>query len=246
MPRASLADEAYAEVHAAIVEGRLQAGTAVTEGEFAEMLGMSRTPVRQVLTRLELEGYLERDPRGRLLVHALMPDELEEMFLVRALLEGFGARLAAERISEPELERLEELLAIDLEAGRRNRVDELATINAEFHGLIMRASRNRALVEVADDLAQRVFGLNAFAVGTPTDVRQFVDEHALMVRLLRGGEAKALEALVHKHLSTARDLLVKGLHASASGQPASPSSVDGRAPADVATRSIARSRVGGG
>ena len=211
MSRSLLAAEAYAEVRAAVIEGRLESGSTVVEAEVASMLGISRTPVRQALRRLELEGYLERDERGRLFVHGLTRHEVVDLFTVRQLLEGYSARLAAHRISDDELERLETLLLADVDASRRGEADELARSNERLHDLVLEASRNRALVEIVRELRGRVYGLNAFAVGLAEHRRRFLRDHTVMVRLLREGDAEAVERLIHDHLAVAQDLVGEGL-----------------------------------
>ncbi len=148
MGRDLVAAAAYAQLRSAIVTGRLAAGTVLSEGRIAAELEISRTPVRQALRRLDLEGHIERDPRGRPIVHVLTARELAEIFDVRALLEGFGSRLAATRISEAELDRLAHIVELDWDAWRAGDVETLARLNREFHGLIMEASRNGALVEI--------------------------------------------------------------------------------------------------
>jgi len=208
--RVSVADAAYADLRSAIATGRIAAGTVLSESRIAADLDISRTPVRQALRRLDLEGHIERDERGRPIVHALTDRELAEIFTVRELLEGFGARLAATRISAAELGELGAIVELDWVAHRRGDVEELARLNKEFHGLIMAASRNRALVEIVDELHWRVFGLSVFAVGTKADSEHFVSEHARMLDLLRDGDAGAVESLVHGHLRAARRVLGDG------------------------------------
>ena len=210
MTRGSVASSAYARLRTAIVTGRIAPGTVLSEGGIAADFDISRTPVRQALRRLDLEGHVERDARGRTIVHALTDGELAEIFTVRQLLEGFGARLAASRISDGELDQLAAILESDWSAHLRGDTEELARLNKEFHGLIMVASRNRALVEIVDELQWRVVGLQAFAVGTKADSAHFVSEHARMLELLREGDAEELESLVRAHLRTARHLLGSG------------------------------------
>jgi DNA-binding GntR family transcriptional regulator len=209
--RASLAEQAYLELRGAIASGRLAARTALSEAAVARMLGVSRTPVRLALRRCELEGYLERDASGRLLVHPLTADEVAHLFFVRGLLEGYAARLAAMRISDSELERLDALVAEDVAALERQDIDGLARINQSLHALILEASRNRTLRELVDGLRDRVFGLTAFVVGSRAERRLFVDDHARLVGLLRDGDADAAEALARRHLHRARDLLLRDL-----------------------------------
>lgn len=212
MTRNLLASQAYLEVRAAIIEGRLTPSSMVVEADVASMLGISRTPVRQALRQLELEGYLERDDRGRLFVHGLTRREVVDLFTVRRLLEGYSARLAALRISDDELDRLERLLLADVEASHRGDPEELAESNERLHDLVLEASRNRTLVEIVRELRGRVYGLNAFAVGGSEHRRRFLHEHTLMVRLLREGDADAVERLIHAHLAAAQELVAEGLN----------------------------------
>jgi DNA-binding GntR family transcriptional regulator len=207
----SLSERAYQELRAAIIGGRIAPGEAVLEVEVGPMLRMSRTPVREALLHLELEGYLVRDEASRLVVHRLSAREVAETFVVRALLEGEAVRLAASCISDEELTRLGELIAADRRALRRRRFDELAGINEQIHGLIMVASRNRTLTDLLRHLRGRIAGLDAFAVGSPDDQQQFVEEHARLLELLRDGDEDAAVALLDDHLGRARDVLLQGL-----------------------------------
>ena len=211
MGGSSLADNAYALLRAAIIEHRLVAGATVLEKDLGATLRVSRTPIREALTRLELEGYLERDDSQRLVVHPVSRREIVETFLVRELLEGHAAQLAADRISRAETTQLDELVAADRRALRRHRADERALINDEIHRLIMEASRNTMLTAFVDNLKSRVHGLSSFAVGSVDDQRQFSDDHAAMAQMLRDGDGEAASALVRAHLRHARDLLIRGL-----------------------------------
>jgi DNA-binding GntR family transcriptional regulator len=209
--RSSLADDAYARLRAAIVHGQLASGAAIVEQELGAMLNVSRTPIREAITRLELEGYLERDDNFRLIVHPLSRREVAETFLVRELLEGHAVALAADRISDRELERLDELVAADRQALRRRRTDELAMLNDEIHNLIMETSRNRTLTDLLKNLRSRVYGISAFVVGSSEDQRRFVEDHAALVALVRDGDGEDARTLVRTHLRRARDLLIHGL-----------------------------------
>ena len=209
--RSRLASQAYREMRSAVNDGRLPAGSLVVEAEVATRLGISRTPVRQALRRLEVEGFLERDDRGRLFVHGLSRQEIRELFMVRQLLEAFGARLAATRISDEELERLEGLLSADIEASRVGDAEMLAESNHQMHSLIMEASRNRTLLQLVRDLRARVYGLSAFAVGRFEHRRRFLEDHTRLVRLLRDGDEDGVERLMEDHLALAMGVLIEGM-----------------------------------
>ena len=207
MSRSLVGEQAYEQLRSAVVAQRLPRGAMLVEADLVESLGVSRTPVREALRRLELEGYLERDESGRLFVQRLSSDDLADAFLVRELLEAFAAHLAAERISDAELAQLDGLLASDLSALAAGDVDELARLNEQIHGLVLEASRNRTLCGILRTLRGRVYGLTAFAVGGPDDQRAFVDEHRQLAQLLAEGDGEAAEALVRRHLRRAEALL---------------------------------------
>lgn len=211
MTRSSLAEQAYLELRASIVDGRHSPGSILVEDEVAHLLGISRTPTRLALRRLELEGYLERDDRGRLHVHRLTAKDLIDLFFVRTLLEGYAARLAADRIADEELDELESLVGRDIAAAKRADFVALSDLNERMHRLVLRASRNRTLYQTVEELRSRVYGLSAFAVGSPRDRRQFAEDHAAILRHLRDGDAAAAEHVVTAHLAKARDLLVDGV-----------------------------------
>ena len=212
MARQALADQAYGAIRDAILDRRLMPGATLVESELATMLRVSRTPVREALSRLQLEGFVARDEdTGSLGVMQLTPEQIRDLFGIRILLERHAARLAAERISDAEIAELETLMERDRVALRRGDVKELAGINQEFHDVILVAGRNRMLVELLKRLRTRLTGLMAFAVGTREQRRQFVDEHAAMTRLLRAGDAQGVDALVQHHLEVARDLLLVGM-----------------------------------
>jgi DNA-binding GntR family transcriptional regulator len=218
----SLAANAYEELRSLLVRGQIAAGDQIVEVDLAAELGMSRTPVREALLRLELEGYLERDLGSRLVARPPSSLDVTEMFMVRQLLEGEAFRLAATRISDAELGRLDALVAADVRALRRGQLEELAALDLQIHETVIEASRNRTLANLLRRLSWRVHGLNAFAVGSDRDQERFVEEHALFVEQLRDGDEQAAAALLEAHLGRARDLLVAGIEASPPAIPGGP------------------------
>ncbi len=211
--RRSLSDATYQEVRSAILDGRLGAGQPIVEASAGAHLGISRTPVRRALQRLELEGYLEREPSGRLVVHLPSIEEVTEIYAMRELIEGYAARLAGERISDRELSELEILMEQDREAQKRGSIERLAQINRRFHGLVIMASRNRTLHELAVDLRDRLYGgLTAFAVRGPRDRAEFVEEHGMILAFLDQKEPEQVEQLVRRHIAKSRERSIADLH----------------------------------
>jgi DNA-binding GntR family transcriptional regulator len=211
MSRPSLADQAYGELRSAIATGGLAPGSPIVEAALAAMLNISRTPVREALRRCELEGYLRREAGGRLVVHRPTPTAMRGLFFVREQLETYAVRLAAERISDAELDQLGELVAADQRAHRADDINGLASLNESIHGLIITASRNRTLDALMSGLPGRAYGMRTFAVGTLEDRARFVEDHGRLAELLRQGDADAADALMRAHLGAACDLLLAGL-----------------------------------
>jgi DNA-binding GntR family transcriptional regulator len=213
MPESSgtLADRAYRELRSAITAGRLKPGSPIVEADLASLLGVSRTPVREALRRCELEGYLGRREKGRLEVVPPTREMVEQLFDIRITVEEYAARLASERISDAELAQLDALVEEDFRALGRARSDQLAELNGEIHGTVLKAARNRTLVLLMRSFEGRPHGLRVFAVGDIEDRRRFVDEHRALVSLLRDGDADGAARLIRSHLGRARRLLLAGL-----------------------------------
>jgi DNA-binding GntR family transcriptional regulator len=141
-------------IRAAIIDGRLAAGQPLREVDLAKQLGTSRTPIREALLLLENEGLVEAVPNRGAVVRSYTPDELEELYSLRAVLEGFGARLAAERITEPDLAKLEESCARYAELLTADeRVAELAEENFVFHSTILGVAGSDRLTAMVGQVA---------------------------------------------------------------------------------------------
>jgi len=144
-------EAAYLHLREAILGGTLLPGTRISEPGLAESLGISRTPVREALQRLSQEGLVELSPNKGARVRVITPREVREVYEVRALLEAEGARLAAQRASEAELEALAQRLEA-LDRIPAEQYPEQMRVDFEFHSLLMEASHNRTLARVYQDL----------------------------------------------------------------------------------------------
>jgi DNA-binding GntR family transcriptional regulator len=219
MARSSLADQAYLRLRDAILRGLVPLDRPVSESELTGLLHVSRTPIREALLRLELEGYLARDGAKRLSVRVPSAEEVIEDFWLRELLEVHAARLAARRISDDELERLERLIRMDQEALRSRDVEGLAGKNEEIHSLVLHASRNRALAHLVKTLHAKFHGIQAFVVGSMEDQEDFVAQHAELSAALAEGDSLRAAEITRAHLHKARDLLLGALDPSRPDEP---------------------------
>ncbi|MEX2486542.1 MAG: GntR family transcriptional regulator [Nitriliruptoraceae bacterium] len=209
--RTSIADQVYRRLRTAITDQRLEPGLPLGENDVARAMGVSRTPIREALSRLELEGFAARDESGRLTVVRVTAEQVADLFDLRSLLEPYAAELAAERISDQELAALDREITADTAALERGDIEALAELNQRIHDIVLTASRNRMLVELVNDLRQRLAGVAAFAVGDAAERAHFVDDHSRLAALLRAGDGVGAARLLRHHLEGARDVLLASI-----------------------------------
>jgi len=132
----------------AIRKGVLKPGERLMEIQLAEELGVSRTPVREAIRKLELEGYVIMMPRRGTYVANLSIRDVNEVFEIRTSLDSLASGLAAERITDEELERLQRLLVMIGEYIEENNMEKIVETDTEFHDILYQASRNTRLVGI--------------------------------------------------------------------------------------------------
>ena len=192
--------DAYGLILDAIDVGIYRPGDRLVESELAERFGVSRTPIREALQRLETQSLLTRDGRS-LIVAALDHSQLAELYLVRAELEGLAARLAAQHATEEEVRVLGAMVAED--DALIGDPAALARANKRFHKQIHLASHNRYLVQQLD-LVYRTMALMAettLAIEGRSKMAQ--DEHKAVVAAIAARDPQAAEGALKAHVSRA-------------------------------------------
>lgn len=192
--------DAYHMILEAIDTGDYKPGDRLVESDLAERFGVSRTPIREALQRLETQSLLTRDGRS-LIVSSLDHNQLAELYVVRAELEGLAANLAARHAAPEEICVLRDMVTDD-----RALVDDpkaMARANRRFHKQIHLASHNRFLVQQLD-LVHRSMALMATtslaALGRPEDA---LAEHDAIVTAIETGNAEAAGDALRAHISKA-------------------------------------------
>ena len=140
----------------AIRKGTLKPGERLMEIQLAEELGVSRTPVREAIRKLELEGYVIMMPRRGTYVANLSIRDVNEVFEIRTSLDSLASGLAAERITDEELERLQRLLVAIGGYIEANDMEKIVETDTEFHDLLYQASRNSRLVGIIFNLREQL------------------------------------------------------------------------------------------
>jgi DNA-binding GntR family transcriptional regulator len=220
--RRALVDKLASQLHARVLSGELPSGTRLRQEALAEEFGVSRTPVREALRKLEAGGLVELQPHRGAVVRGLSPREIRDAYEVRATLEALAAGLAAERINREQLERLNhvqgefrtalERTLAKRRGGREVGVRELrrwANANDDFHQTIHEASGNEVLAAALAQLARNFpRDLSRLVVSESSAMLEAnVREHEAILDALSRHDGEAAHELMQRHVARAGSLV---------------------------------------
>jgi DNA-binding GntR family transcriptional regulator len=189
------------------VSGEYAGGTRLKEENLAAALGVSRTPVREALRRLHAEGLVTVKPRRGALVATWSAGELDEIFELRALVEGYGAARAASRVTAAQVAHLGELCdAMEEAAGAPGEPDyeRIGELNSELHAEVHRAASSRYVARLLTSLVQMPLVMRTFHRYTPGELARSMGHHRELVAALGAGRPEWAEAVMHAHVEAAR------------------------------------------
>ncbi|MBW1850204.1 MAG: GntR family transcriptional regulator [Deltaproteobacteria bacterium] len=207
--RKSLGQYVYENLKQAIVKGDLTPGSRVIESRVADALGISRTPVREAIHKLEREGLLRHNPTGGFFVPGLTRADTEETFGIRSVLESYAAKLAAIKHREEELYPLEKKINEFQRCLDRKEMDALLRINTEFHDLLYALSRSPRLIKMINDLSDQIYRFRRVILRVEKMAKTSNKDHRLMLKFIRRRDADGVERLVREHILRGQALVLK-------------------------------------
>jgi GntR family transcriptional regulator, rspAB operon transcriptional repressor len=207
-----LAQSAYERLRNMILTGELPPESAITENSIVDRLAIGKTPVREAMRRLVLEGLLDVTPRLGYTVTAITAADVDELFQLRVVMEVAAAQLAVDRIDDAALTRLSELSTIGYDPDDRDSMITYVAINSEFHDIIARASGNRRLAELIARMMQESRRFIQIAILNEEHGRRVIEQHEAIVDALRARDRDAVADAVRLHvedgLQMTRDSLI--------------------------------------
>ncbi|MGQ9558623.1 MAG: GntR family transcriptional regulator [Desulfurispora sp.] len=206
-----LREMVFESLREAIIQGRLKPGERLMEIQLAEEMGVSRTPVREAIRKLELEGFVVMVPRKGAYVAGISVKDIVDVFEVRAALEALAAGLAAERATEEELEELERSLVQISEVTGREDIDALVETDINFHELIYRACRNERLVQILTHLKEQITRFRTTSLSQPGRSKHAVEEHRKIVEAISDRNVELASTLAREHIENAEQSLLNVL-----------------------------------
>jgi DNA-binding GntR family transcriptional regulator len=198
--RKSAGQHIFEHLKQAIIRGDIPAGSRVVETRIAETLGVSRTPVREAIHKLEREGFLTKQARSGFAVTGLTREDIEECFGIRAVLEGYAARIATVRHTPEQLRPL--IRKIDLFRKRleNEELEALPKINTELHNIIYDLSGSPKLIKMINDIKEQILRFRKIILRSKALARASHKDHSDMLAMMQERRAEEVEMLVRDHI----------------------------------------------
>ena len=195
----------YDRILAAILDGSMPAGSELKELAIAEWCGVSRTPVREALSRLEQDGLVARGRRG-FVVRTRSFEEIEGLYAVRILLEAGAARFAAERRTTVDLHRLGYLCDQAETTVDAANPDELVASNSAFHSAVWAAAHNGPLAEELERVQLKLTRYTSTTLSSPGRWPKALGEHRAMLAAIENRDGDTAAGLAEAHFNSSRDI----------------------------------------
>jgi len=199
----TLRGKVFKQLRSDILSGKFQKDEELREVAIAEELGVSRTPVREAFRQLELEGLLQIIPNKGAYVQGISEKDVEDIYMIRSLLEGLCVKLATDKITPQKMEELEENIMLSDFHAKKMHGEKLAELDNQFHEILYEASGSRILEHLLKDFHQYVSKVREKNL---TDNERGIasnSEHTDIMKAIKNQDSKKAEALANQHIINA-------------------------------------------
>jgi DNA-binding GntR family transcriptional regulator len=202
---ASLRGRVFAQLRNQILSGIYKPGDSLIELRLSEELGVSRTPIREAIRQLELEGLVQAIPNKGAVVKGITEQDVEDIFTIRMRIEGLAARWAAEKITEEEIKELKEALEFEEFYTLKNDADQLMKFDSKFHEIIFRASKSSPLMHMLSTFHNYIQSARNNSFDTPGRPPKAFEEHKAIFEAISKKDADTAEKLTIEHIRNANN-----------------------------------------
>lgn len=206
----TLRERIVESIRNAIVNGQLPSGTRITEPEFAEKFGISRTPIREAFRQLESEGFLSVMPRKGAIVVSLSARDVSNFYDLKMVLEGYAARSAVKTLSAADITKLETVNRQLEAASHKKNLRRILVLHNEFHDIILRACGNEKLHAIVRNMITQ-FQRFRLILATPGKIEGSIRQHEAIIEAFRKKDAELAEDLVRKNALYGKNILLREL-----------------------------------
>ncbi len=205
----SLRGRVFHKIREDILDGKYKENEELREIAIGEELGVSRTPVREALRQLELEGLVQIVPNKGAYVTGITSKDVKDIYMIRSSLEGMCARLATEHITPEQLAEMEENVYIASFHASKGHMEQMAELDSRFHNILYEASGSKMLQNLLRDFHQYVIRIRRKTLSTKERGAASNEEHRQIMEAVKAGDSREAERLATCHMTTAYDTMVK-------------------------------------
>ncbi|MEL7566040.1 MAG: GntR family transcriptional regulator [Dehalobacterium sp.] len=206
---APIRDNVFDILRNAILNGNFKPGERLAERELAEQLGISRTPVREAIRKLEQEGLVVHIPRKGVVVKSISNDEVVEIFTIRAALEGVAVRLATKNISKEDILYLRTLQDKMENAFNNGKYNEIKGLHIKFNQIIYTAANSPRLYQMIQNFAEYIGNYTQIGYNFPGRLEQAIREHSAILNAITDKNDVLAEKLAIEHIDNTKYAFLK-------------------------------------
>ena len=197
----SLREQVFQSIREDILNGKYQKDEELKEMTLGKELGVSRTPVREALRQLELEGLVKVIPNKGAFVMGISKKDVHDIYMIRSMLEGLCFSWAAKNITEEQIEELEETLFLSEFHLKKGNIDQLTELDGKFHHILYQASNSRILEHILTDFHKYVQMARNNSVKTHQRATKSLEEHRKILEAVKARDSKKAQELANIHIS---------------------------------------------
>ena len=205
----SLRGRVFHKLREDILSGKYQENEELREVAIGEELGVSRTPVREAFSQLELEGLIQIVPNKGAYVTGITEKDVKDIYMIRSLLEGLCARWATEHITEEQLDEMEENVYLAEFHARKGHLEQLAELDNRFHEIMYEACNSKILEHQLKDFHEYVLRVRKKTLANANRGPKSNHEHSLILEAFKSGDADKAEQLANRHIINPYENMVK-------------------------------------
>lgn len=208
----SLRGRVFNKIREDILSGKYVQNEELKENSIGIELGVSRTPVREALRQLELEGLVTIIPNKGAYVNGISEKDMHDIYIIRSYLEGLCARWACEHITQAQIEELEEIVYLSEFHARRDHHEQIVELDNKFHDIIYEASHSKILDHVLSDFHHYVQRIRKITLASESRAVNSNKEHSAILEAIKKRNGDEAERLAHEHImNTIKNITDQGL-----------------------------------
>lgn len=196
----SLSGRVFQKLRDDILKGIYKENDELREATIGKELGVSRTPVREALRQLELEGLVKIIPNKGTYVTGISNKDVNDIYAIRSLLEGLCARWATEFIDSKAIDKLDEIIMLSEFHSQKGSTDQVVALDGEFHEVLYDTCNSRILKHVLSDFHQYVQNARAYSVQAEERIEKSISEHKAILNAIKSKDTDLAEKLANEHM----------------------------------------------